>query len=187
MRMATAITTRVATVDDFPWIIELIDRNRAEQLSEQQRATAGFVQGRWNIDTLQQLLAGPGMFIAEVDGIRAGVALSSSPGAVTTGPAGRTNELAADHFGDTGYFLYGPVVVDADFRGQGVLRHLVDRLLGDAAAHYRIAVAFVEQANTNSLAVHQHLGWQTFATFDLAERGFLALAQRLAPTAESGG
>ncbi|MFC6704259.1 hypothetical protein [Flexivirga alba] len=117
--MATAITTRVATVDDFPWIIELIDRNRAEQLSEQQRATAGFVQGRWNTDTLQQLLAGPGMFIAEVDGIRAGVALSSSPGAVTTGPAGRTNELAADHFGDTGYFLYGPVVVDADFRGQG--------------------------------------------------------------------
>ncbi|GAB3587705.1 GNAT family N-acetyltransferase [Calidifontibacter terrae] len=176
--MAASISTRPASEDDFEWIIDLIDRNRAENLSEHQRAD-GFVQGEWTVEGLRKIVRGTGMYIAEVEGTRAGVALSTPPGAATRGPAGRTNELAAQHFGDSSYFLYGPVVVDADFRGRGVLRHLVDRLLGEAADRYRVAVAFVEEANTNSLTVHQHLGWHPFETFEFADRRFVALAQHL--------
>lgn len=179
--MEPEVTTRSVAAEDFAWIIELIDRNRAENLTADERAAGGFVQGRWDMAALDRLRSGPGMFLAEVGGIRAGVALSTSPGAATTGPAGRLNALAADRFGATGYFMYGPVVVDASFRGHGVLRRLADRLLSHAASRYQTAVAFVEQSNTNSLAVHRHMGWDEFATFDLDLRRFSALAHRLTP------
>jgi GNAT superfamily N-acetyltransferase len=174
-----ATTVRPAHDADFRWIVDLIDRHRGEDLTAQQRSRQGFVQGHWDVPTLRRLAAGPGIVLAEVDGKPAGVAISSAPGAVATGPASRVNELAAQRFRPAAYFLYGPVVVDDPFRGQGVLRALDARLFAGAAGHYQVGVAFIEDSNAASLAVHDRLGWQAFATFDVGGCRFHALSKQV--------
>lgn len=174
--MTGAARPRIRTIDptDYPWLLELIDSNRADRLTAIQRAEEGFVQGRWDKSALQRLSSGPGMLLAEVDGRRAGAALSSAPGVVTDGPAGRVNDIARDMFGDKGYFLYGPVIIDPAFRRRGLLRQLSQALL--ERSRYPPAVAFVQQDNTASLAAHTALGWQQVAEFVLEDgRRFSAL------------
>lgn len=175
--MTAPVVVREITAADHAWLLELIDANRAERLSAAERARQGFVQGVWNEAALQRLSTGPGLLVAELDGIRAGAALSSPPGTVVDGPAGRTNVIAREAFGDDGYFLYGPVIVAAAFRRRGVLRALSAALLARTAARYPVAVAFVQQDNQASLATHRALGWQELAPFTLEDgRRFVVLS-----------
>lgn len=175
--MNETVTIRPLEPGDHRWLLDLIDANRADRLTAAQRAEQGFVQGVWSETALQRLSTGPGMLLAEVDGSRAGAALSSPPGGVLDGPAGRTNELARAAFGPDGYFLYGPVVIDRAFRRRGLLRALSTALLARAAARYPVAVAFVQQDNQASLAAHRVLGWHDLDTFTLDDaREFVVLS-----------
>lgn len=175
--MTAPVVIRELTPDDYPWLLALIDANRAERLSATERASQGFVQGVWNEAALQRLSTGPGLLLAELDGMRAGAALSSPPGAVTDGPAGRTNVIAREVFGADGYFLYGPVIVAAAFRRRGVLRALSAALLARTADRYPAAVAFVQQDNQASLVTHRALGWRELSPFTLEDgRRFVVLS-----------
>lgn len=166
---------------DYPWVVDLIDRHRGEGMSAQERARRGFVQGHWDVAQLQRLSSGPGFLLAEVDGTRAGALLTSAPGAARRGPAGRTNELAQQALGAASFFLYGPVVVDDMFRGQGVLRALADELFARMTGRYDVAVAFIEAVNQASMAVHDRLGFRVFDSFAIGDREYHALSRDVAP------
>ena len=170
---------RRAGFADFAWVIDLIDRNRAEAIPAEERGARGFVQGQWDADVLERLSSGPGIFIAEVDGSRAGFAVTSAAGAIPSGPAGRTNELAAASFPDAAFFLYGPVVVDDAFRRRGVLQALVSHLGQELQDRYAVAIAFVEESNQASMAAHARVGFEGFASFEHEGRSFGALALTL--------
>lgn len=169
-------TVRRASADDYPWIIGLIDSNRGTGLTAQERGNRGFVQGEWSIAVLEDLADGPGIFVAEVDGRLAGFAITSPAGRITSGPAGRTNDLAAAAYPQGSFFLYGPVAVDDAARRRGVLRALVERLSAELGARYARAIAFVEGSNAASMAVHTRLGFQEFASFELDGRLFRTLS-----------
>lgn len=171
-------TVRSADDSDFPWILELIDDNRGESLTERERAQNGFVQGQWDEGRLRDFSStGPGFALAEVDGHRAGIALSSPPGAAGTGPAGELNQVARERFGPNAYFMYGPVVVSSDFRGRGVLSALTNGIFELARGTYPRGVAFIESSNERSLAVHDHLGWERFAEYEVGASTFYALSR----------
>ncbi|MEP7159702.1 MAG: hypothetical protein ABI746_01225 [Dermatophilaceae bacterium] len=155
----------------------MIDRHRGTDVSAAVRARQGFVQGRWSVAGLRVWPTTPGIVLAEVDGQRAGVAISSPPGWATDGPAGRTNELAAQRFGVSDYFLYGPAVVDDAYRRRGVLDAMVRGLFTDAAVSYAVGVAFIEDANTASMTAHTRLGFTGFAAFTLGDRGYRCLSR----------
>jgi hypothetical protein len=55
-------------------------------------------------------------------------------------------------------FLCGPLAVDPRFQGRGVLTMLLASLNRDLGGRFDLAVAFVEDANKKSLAVHRHYG-----------------------------
>lgn len=145
------------------------------------------MQGHWDVAQLERLSAGPGFLLAEVDGMRAGVLITSSPGAALRGPAGRTNEIAEQAFGSTSFFLYGPVVVDDPFRGQGVLRALADELFARMTGRYDVAVAFIESVNQASMAVHDRLGFHVFGSFVIGEREYLVLSREVAAPGRPAG
>ncbi|WP_300682964.1 GNAT family N-acetyltransferase [Nocardioides sp.] len=166
------VRLRPAEPRDESAILDLIDRHRGVGLSARERAERGFVQGEWTPATLAALADGPGIWVAEEAGTLAGVAISSAPGTVGTGPAGETNRVAAEVFGPGRYFLYGPVVVDEAFRGRGILRGLLTRLLEANVTTYAVAVAFIESTNTLSQTVHARLGWRRIGGFALGERSF---------------
>lgn len=177
------VTTRPATRDDFDWILALITANQRDAVPEAERSSRGFIQGHFDEAGLEARLGGPGMWVAEVGGERAGAVLSSAAGAYPEGPPGRTMEVAADALPGQRIFLYGPAVVDAQFRHRGVLNALVSTLLSETAAEYDEAIAFVERSNTVSMSVHGRLGFREIGGFTVGERDYSVFARA---TGEAG-
>jgi L-amino acid N-acyltransferase YncA len=155
-------------------ILALLTAARGDGLSEAERAERGFVQGRMDDTLLARFQEGTGVFVAEEDGVLAGVAVTSEPGAVTAGPPGRTAELARQHLGSSvRMLLYGPAAVDRRFQGRGILSRLLGELSRALGDRFDRGVAFVESANAKSLAVHRHYGMTELARFTSGEREYL--------------
>lgn len=170
------VTVRALTRDDHVWAAALLTANSAGRLTAEQRAAGGFVQGAFSPEKVAALAARTGGFVAEIDGERAGLALTSAADQVTDGPIGRNDEVAREHFGAGTYVMYGPIVVDAAHRRRGVSRALLDharRSLSDRFAH---GVAFIEDSNPVSLAAHRRLGLVEFATFEVGGRRYHSLS-----------
>lgn len=178
------LTVRRLESADLEWAAALLTANSAGQLTPAQRAADGFVQGAFTPEKVAALCGSTGGFVAERvaerggdrAGDRAGLVLTSAEGQISSGPIGRTDDLARERFGSGSYVLYGPVVVDAAHRRTGVARALLDqarRALADRFAH---GVAFVEGVNTVSLQTHRRLGLVEFATFDVDGRTYHAMS-----------
>lgn len=175
------VSVRRMEDDDLDWARDLLNRFHGERMTPQERAEHGFVQGEWSTAKIAGLTSGTGGFVAEVDGSRAGLALTSAPGAAPGGgPAGELGRLATAAYGGSGYFLYGPVVVDDAYRRRGVLRALFDHLRQFLAGRFEVGVAFVEDANRVSLAAHRRLGFTEFDRYTVAGREYHALSFRTA-------
>lgn len=66
--------------------------------------------------------------------------------------------------------MYGPVLIAAQYRGQGLARRLMDFAV-DAAREkgYRLLIAFIDFENKKSMAVHQALGMKVIEEVHLPE------------------
>lgn len=165
------ITVRRSGPQDRDAILALMAASRGDGLSAEERAERGFVQGRMDADTLARFEQGTGVFVAEEDGDLAGFAMTSEPGAVTSGPP----RLAVDAVGEgrARLFLYGPAAVDPSCQGRGVLTKLLAALSRALRDRFDLGVAFVEAVNAKSLAVHRHYGMTEAATFMFDGRDYV--------------
>lgn len=161
---------------DLEWAAALLTANSAGRLTPAQRAADGFVQGAFTPERVAALCGATGGFVAARGGDRAGLALTSAEGQVSSGPIGRTDCLARERFGSGSYALYGPVVVDAAHRRTGVARALLDHARHALAVRFAHGVAFVEGVNAVSLQTHRRLGLVEFATFDVDGRTYHAMS-----------
>ncbi|MGW5350330.1 N-acetyltransferase family protein [Streptomyces sp. NPDC004031] len=185
------ITVRRSRPEDHAAILALMDQARGDDLSPEERARRGFVQGTMTPDLLARLQDGPGIFVAEADstGDLAGFAITSEPGGLPphhpAAAAVTAVTEAADH--DLGrLFLYGPVAVAPAHQGRGILTRLLTTLSHTLKDSYDLAVAFVESTNTRSLAVHRHYAMTEAATFTLTDRTYVAFTFAPATFAKSG-
>jgi len=165
------VTVRRSGPADRPAILALMDAARVEGLSAAERAERGFVQGRMDADVLARFEEGPGVFVAEQGGDLAGFAMTSVPGTVTSGPPRSAVDALGDGHGRV--FLYGPAAVDPRYQGRGVLTTLLVALSRALRDRYDLGVAFVEEANAKSLAVHRHYGMAEAATFVFDGRDYV--------------
>ncbi|WP_181762994.1 GNAT family N-acetyltransferase [Rhodococcus spelaei] len=162
--------------------------SRGDDLSPEERAERGFVQGVMDESTLTRLQEGSGVFVAEEDGELAGFAMSSLPGMFASGPAKETvDAVAALAPAGTRFFLYGPVAVDPRFQGRGVMTALLTALSRDLAPDYDLGSAFVEVANAKSIAVHRHYGMDEAARFSIGEREYVVFTFDPTEFAERSG
>lgn len=154
---------RYATEADAPTLAELFAANRDDALGDQQRREEGFVQGNFDAAALAAMAGERGLLVADSDGRIAGFLGLSAPvdRGTATPPPVRALLQAQDTFrwdarplSAVRWLLYGPVVVDAAFRGQGVARGLFDAALEAAAGRAEALVAFIEVVNRHSLLVH---------------------------------
>ncbi len=73
-------------------------------------------------------------------------------------------------------FVYGPVCIEAAFRGRGLLRAMYECMKRHAAA-YRTGIAFVADDNPASLGAHvEGLGMQPVGRFEFMGNGYQAIA-----------
>lgn len=172
------ITVRRSRPEDRPAILSLMDKARGTDLSEEERARRGFVQGNLTDELLERFEAGPGVFVADAAGELAGFAITSEPSWLPpTHPAAAAVAAvtkAADGRDLGRLFLYGPVAVDERFQGRGVLTQLLTTLSRTLQTDFDLAVAFVETANARSLAVHRHYGMTEAARFEANGRTYVA-------------
>ncbi|WP_432167712.1 GNAT family N-acetyltransferase [Streptomyces sp. bgisy031] len=152
---------RWATEADAPAMAALFAANHRDALTERQRDEQGFVQGVFDAGTLRAMAAAGTLLVADDDGQVAGLLALSGPGELPAPPpvagllaAQDTLRWEGRPLSEVRWLLYGPVVVDAAYRGHGVARGLFTMAVEAAAARAEAVVAFIESTNRPSWRVH---------------------------------
>ncbi|GGZ76858.1 GNAT family N-acetyltransferase [Streptomyces subrutilus] len=183
---------RYATGADAPAMAALFAANHHDALTPDRRRAQGFVQGAFGEDALRAMADGGELLLAE-DGSRLAGLLALSVAADLPHPPPPVRALLAAQdalhwrgrpLRDVRWLLYGPVVVDAAFRGHGVARGLYARAVAEAAGRAEALVAFIEAGNEPSRRVHvDAFGMTPLGDYEAAGRTYTAVA---APAASGG-
>ncbi len=183
---------RYAQECDAAAMAALFAAHHADAVPEEQRAEQGFVQGSLDEDTLRAMASAGALLVAADGGHVTGVLALSDPQGLPSPPppvAGlleRQESLLWDGrpLSSVRWLLYGPVVVDADNRGQGVARALYGEALDVARErHAEAVVAFVEAGNRPSWHVHvDGFGMRLLGDFTMDGRTYHVLAAGARPT-----
>ena len=184
------IKIRQATAADYPQILQLQYANTPEQLTAEQKHQ-GFIVSQMDEKQLDAVNRGLGVLLADDAGRVAGfvclhaVDHQPRPGIVDTMLAQLPlAQLDGRRLSDLRIFLYGPVCLATDYRGQGLLQRLFDAVKQRTAAEFDAGVAFVNDNNPHSLTAHVlGLGMQDVLTFRHGGEDFHLLAFAPSPLA----
>jgi len=185
--------TRQATSTDIPGILALQSRNLLSNLSEAEQKN-GFVTTAFTAAQIEILLADGGVFVAvdiadnDQSETVIGYALAGSwaffaqwpifPFMLARLPAldlsGRVPFSVID---EANSFQYGPVCIDAAYRGQSVFPRLFETMRLGMCARYPIGVTFINRLNPHSYHAHtKKLGMMVIDEFEFNDRPYYGLA-----------
>jgi len=153
-----------------------MDEARGEHLNKEERAQQGFVQGQMDESSLARIQAGPGVFVVRDGPILAGFAMTSTASLTGSGLAVETAKAAAKAVPELpldNVFLYGPVVVDRRYQGQGLLTRLLVHVCIELQAKFALGALFIDRANQKSLAIHRHYPMDERASFEFKQRSYV--------------
>lgn len=145
--------------EDIDDILTLLGEAKGDNLSSEEKAREGFIQGNINRDMILHFQSDPGIFIAKSSDQTAGVAIVSRGEPCKQGPAAELYRTVLNNTpGLTGneLFLYGPVTVKKEYRGQGILTLLLKQVCLELQDDFKLGAAFVDQTNEKSLQIHRH-------------------------------
>ncbi len=177
---------RHANEDDYPGILHLQAANFVDNLAPEER-DEGYVSAEFTLAQLDEM-AREGRIVVAVEGgtvlgfaCRHNVTIDShSPLVAEFVRQLNRVPYAGKPLRDQRLFLYGPVVVDRDHRGRGIMRGLYQRLLEDVAGRFDTGVAFVAESNQRSLAAHREgLGMTPVGDFEWDGNRYVILAFRV--------
>jgi hypothetical protein len=158
------IQTRLATIDDAEAISALLTANGADR--------GGALYGDWSLGVVSQCITRGALIIVAMDGERLAGALFTSDTAGASAPP--VVAMLRAWPGSAGAYVYGPVCIDRDARGKGVLEALYADLV--ARRPGREAILFIKADNPRSLRAHGRLGMTIVASFTLQGEVFMVLS-----------
>ncbi|MGW6838485.1 GNAT family N-acetyltransferase [Streptomyces sp. NPDC054949] len=176
---------RYATEADAPAMAALFAANHHDALTAEQRRAQGFVQGAFDEAALRAMAGDGELLVADEEGRLAGLLALSVAADLPTPPPAVLGLLAAQDalewrgrpLSDVRWLLYGPVVVDAAFRGRGVARALFANAVAEASGRAEAVVAFIEEGNVPSWRVHvDGFGMTPLGTYEAGGRTYHAIA-----------
>lgn len=191
--------TRPAKPSDIPGILALQSRNLLSNLSEAEQKN-GFVTTAFTVVQIEELLRYGGVFVAvetsEVDQSETviGYALAGTWAFFAQWPIFpfMLARLPALHFEgqaitEANSFQYGPVCVDAAYRGLGVFPRLFETMRLGMCERYPIGVTFINRLNPHSYHAHtKKLGMTVIDEFEFNERPYYGLAFDMARSVLGG-
>ncbi|EPL9568470.1 N-acetyltransferase [Providencia rettgeri] len=148
------IQYRLMDLDDSPNVAHLLQANAP--------SNHGDLLGEFPLPKVKSMLMGSsGTIIAVTAQNIIGVVFSFSQSSATLPPIAlfileQFPELMKNNW------LYGPVCINKDYRGENILKNLYDEI---CALHTGKPVAFINTQNFRSLAAHQKLGMNVAANF----------------------
>ena len=180
------IEYRRALPGDYPAILHLQSGNFIAHLSEAERKQ-GFLSAQFTPEQTGRIAEDLGTMVATVDNAVVGFLCAFRKEFDTGSPV-----IAAmlDSYGHLSFhgkplsslnsYIYGPVCIDREFRGRGLLRGLYEAQKNDLAGQFDIGVAFVSRNNPHSLSAHVHgLGMVEAGDFEVKGNIYATLAFRL--------
>ncbi len=181
--MQVEATFRRVNERDYPSLLQLQEANLRDNLTPEQSAQ-GFLSARFTRDQFAAMDADVAVVVARLDGAIKGYLCGSSVECNRQFPllAAMLEQyprvaLNGRVLSDYASFVYGPVCVDRNLRGRGLLRGLFDALSYEVKGKFEAGVAFVAQDNTHSLAAHVHgLGMSDVGGFEFGGRAYRIVA-----------
>jgi hypothetical protein len=174
-----SIIIRKAVPKNYSDIIELQNANTPDQLTEEEKKQ-GFVVSSMTEETLDSINRNLGVLVAVEDEKLAGFVCLA-----TTNPLPGHSVVKAMYesfptqiFNDkklTDYrvFIYGPVLINSNWRGKGILKKLFTFVKDFTEKDYDLGAAFINDRNPHSFAVHvQGLGMTALTPFSYKDETF---------------
>ncbi len=178
------VKVRIGDKKDIDGILALQKRYLYSNLSELERKN-GFVTTPFTTAQIEEIILQNGIFIAE----------NESNTIVAYAFAGSwkyfeqweifnymVSRFPTLHFNDgeittENSFQYGPVCIDMDYRGTGLLNLIFEEMRIEFFKKYPISVTFINRINAISESAHtKKLGWKVLEEFKFNNNTYIALA-----------
>lgn len=177
------IITKTAVYEDIPCVLTLQSANLYSNLTTEARES-GFVTTPFTIPQLQEIIDLNGLFIAkDADKIIAYAFAGSwdyfSQWAIFPFMTARFPDLSFKNFTITteNSFEYGPVCIDVNYRGQGLLNQIFETMRLAMLPKYPLSITFINAVNERSRKAHvEKLGWEIIDEFEFNGKQYLGLA-----------
>ncbi len=178
------IETRIGNIKDIPGVLSLQERNLYSKLSEEERKN-GFVTTPFTVPQLEEIIKLNGLFVAVNEkNILIAYAFAASwkyfeQWEIFNVMVSRFPQLTFKNEKITtqNTFQYGPVCIDKNYRGRGILNFIFEEMRIELVKKYPISITFINKINTISTIAHtKKLGWEIIDEFELNANTYIVLA-----------
>jgi hypothetical protein len=178
------IVTSLATLKDIEGILLLQEKNLFSNLTPNERKN-GFVTTPFTINQIKEILKQQGLFVAKNNNNNiiayafAGNWIFFKQWDIFNYMIARFPKLAFNNKNITtkNSFQYGPVCIDKNYRGKGILNLIFEEMRIEFVKKYPISITFINKINVISKQAHtKKLGWEIIDEFNFNNSTYLGLA-----------
>ncbi len=177
------IKIRIGTRADIQGILSLQERNLFSNLTEKERET-GFVTTPFTVNQIEDIIKQNGVFIAENEKNIIAYAFAGSwkyfeQWEIFSVMVARFPKLSFNNSNISTKisFQYGPVCIDKQYRGTGLLQVIFEEMRIEFVKKYPISITFINKVNVISEKAHtRKLGWTIIDEFTFNNNNYIALA-----------
>ena len=177
------VKTRIGNSHDIDGILSLQDKYLYSKLSETERKS-GFVTTPFTVNQIEVIFKENGLFVAENENnIIVAYAFAGSwkyfeQWEIFNFMVSRFPQLSfnGNEITTVNSFQYGPICIDKDYRGNGVLNLLFEEMRIEFNKKYPISVTFINKVNEISTAAHtRKLNWEIIDEFEFNDKTYIGL------------
>lgn len=181
--MDSPIIIRKAEPKDYSAIIQLQNANTPDQLTDKEKKQ-GFVVSSMTEETLNNINKNLGVLVAMENNNLAGFVCLATTDPLPKHPVVQAmfrtfpqQKFQGKSLIDYRIFIYGPVLINAEFRGRGLLKNLFNEVVIYTKENFDLGVAFINERNPHSFAVHtEGLGMTCLKPFTAGDDRFQIVA-----------
>jgi hypothetical protein len=175
------ITKEIATITDIESFLILQEKYLVVNLSEEEKKE-GFVTTPFTVEQLTEIIGKAGLFLAKQGNRVVGYAFAGtweyfSQWAIVRQMAEMLPlEYGKHQITAENSFQYGPICIDMEFRGTGLIQQLFDFMRSKMADKFPVSVTFINKINERSRKAHvDKLGWKIVADFQYNSNNYYFL------------
>lgn len=178
------ITTRIGTQNDIIGVLSLQERYLYRNLNETERQK-GFVTTPFTVSQIEEIIQQNGIFVAVnknediVAYVFAGNWKYFEQWEIFNFMVSRFPTLTFNGMPITteNSFQYGPVCIDENYRGHGLLNQIFEEMRIEFYKKYPFSITFINKINAISENAHiKKLGWEIIDEFEYNTNNYIALA-----------
>ena len=178
-----------ATLNDIEGVLDLQKLYLVSNLSEEEKK-AGFVTTPFSVDQLTFVINNGGLFLAKDNAKTIAYIFAESWDFFSQYPIfehmislfPKLSFLDLE-INTTNSFQYGPICIDKEYRGKGLINSLFEFMRIHIEKRYPLAVTFINKTNAPSLKAHtEKLKWTVIGDFEFNNNNYFILAYEMNKT-----